>query len=87
MQGGTYPNPDPVIVRLVPPPVPPLLGDTLVTVGVKEASYVYALARDLFSPLTDMETSQTWAEEKMHKNKDPLTLIHLNLTLYQMTKI
>ncbi len=35
-----YGNPDPLIVRVVPPPVPPRVGLTVSTVGVKPALYV-----------------------------------------------
>ena len=36
----TYPNPVPVIVMEVPPPVPPRVGDTFETVGVRAPLYV-----------------------------------------------
>ena len=39
----TYPSPSPVMVTLVPPAVPPLLGDTSITSGVRLALYLYQL--------------------------------------------
>lgn len=36
----SYPNPEPVIVMVVPPPVPPLLGSTPDIDGVRLPSYV-----------------------------------------------
>ena len=37
---ATYPKPDPGTVSVVPPLVPPLVGDTPEMVGVRLASYV-----------------------------------------------
>jgi len=49
-------KPVPVIVRVVPPPVPPLVGLTDVTVGVSEALYVNEEDNVLTIELTVTET-------------------------------
>ena len=46
----------PVIVRVVPPPVPPLVGLTDVTVGVSDALYVNEEDNVLTIELTVTET-------------------------------
>jgi hypothetical protein len=57
-QQSTYPNPVPVIVRVVPPPVPPRAGLTPVISAVLEASYVYPPASVLDTPFSVTFTSQ-----------------------------
>ncbi len=58
-----YGKPVPVIVRVVPPPVPPLCGLTEETVGVRAALYANEDESVLFIEFTDTITSHvesTW---------------------------
>lgn len=48
----------PVMVKTVPPPVPPVTGLTLVTAGVRLASYVKASGESTDCPAFDTDTGQ-----------------------------
>ena len=61
----TYPKPEPLIVRDVPPPVPPRVGFTPETVGVSALLYVYELGRVFVRPFRDITTSHDWAGKVM----------------------
>lgn len=54
-----YPKPVPVMVRAVPPPVPPRTGLTPVMSAVFDASYVYPPVRVFVTPFSVTDTSQT----------------------------
>lgn len=53
-----YPKPVPVMVRTVPPPVPPRTGLTPVMSAVFDASYVYPPVRVFVTPFSVTATSQ-----------------------------
>lgn len=54
----SYPKPVPVMVRTVPPPVPPRTGLTPVMSAVFDASYVYPPVRVFVTPFSVTATSQ-----------------------------
>lgn len=55
-------NPDPLMVICVPPCVPPLVGDTPVTIGVLSAANVYKFSPVAVCPSMLTVTLQTLSE-------------------------